>query len=275
MKLFNEQGELIVSKLVALIFTAILAIVLIFGCWATVSPGNRGIRVTMGKVSEETLESGFYLKWPLIQKIVEMNVRNLKLVDQTSAYTRDIQQAAFNVTLNFQLQPDHANRVYREIGIDWQNVVIPQSVRDSLKSVIGKWDAVYLIENRQKAVDEATQTIRAQLEPRGISVISFAVENIDFNDEFEKANEAKVTAVQRAIEAENHTKQVEEEAKQKVIAAKAEAESMSIRSQALARNHGLVEYEAVQKWDGKLPQYMLGNTTPFINIGKAKEKTNE
>lgn len=30
----------------------------------------------------------------------------------------------------------------------------------------------------------------------------------------------------------------------------------------------LVEYEAVQKWNGVLPQYMMGGTTPFVNIGK-------
>ncbi len=64
---------------------------------------------------------------------------------------------------------------------------------------------------------------------------------------------------------------MEENAKQQVIAAKAEAESMTIRSQALSQNKGLVEYEAVQKWDGKMPQYMLGNgTMPFVSIGSAK-----
>ena len=57
-----------------------------------------------------------------------------------------------------------------------------------------------------------------------------------------------------------------EEAKQKVIAAQAEAKSMAIRAQALTQNKSLVEYEAVQKWDGKMPQYMLGNSVPFINV---------
>ena len=41
---------------------------------------------------------------------------------------------------------------------------------------------------------------------------------------------------------------------------------MQIRSQALAQNRGLVEYEAVQKWDGVLPVYMMGDAVPFINM---------
>ena len=60
--------------------------------------------------------------------------------------------------------------------------------------------------------------------------------------------------------------QIEEEAKQKLISAEAEAKSMRIRATALTQNKALVEYEAVQKWDGKMPQYMLGGSVPFINI---------
>ena len=76
----------------------------------------------------------------------------------------------------------------------------------------------------------------------------------------------QVTAEQEALKAKNKTVQVEEEAKQKVIAAQAEAKSMAIRAQALSQNKSLVQYEAVQKWDGKMPQYMLGNSVPFINV---------
>ena len=73
-----------------------------------------------------------------------------------------------------------------------------------------------------------------------------------------------------ALTAENKTKRVQEEARQKVIAAEAEAKAMQIRAEALAQNKNLTEYEAVQKWDGKLPQYMMGNTVPFINMPTGK-----
>lgn len=46
----------------------------------------------------------------------------------------------------------------------------------------------------------------------------------------------------------------------------AEAKSMSIRANALTKNKALVQYEAVKKWDGKLPTYLMGNSIPFVNI---------
>ena len=94
----------------------------------------------------------------------------------------------------------------------------------------------------------------------------FLFENTDYSDAFEKAIEDKVIAEQKAQEAVNNTKRITEEANQQVISAKAEAEAMEIKSEALSKNKGLTEYEAVQKWDGKLPQYMLGNSVPFINL---------
>ena len=73
-------------------------------------------------------------------------------------------------------------------------------------------------------------------------------------------------AVEQAKEAKNKTVRIEEESKQQIIQAQAEAESMRIRANALTQNKNLVEYEAVQKWNGKLPEYMMGGTMPFINI---------
>ncbi len=107
-----------------------------------------------------------------------------------------------------------------------------------------------------------------RLDKRFFQNITFQFINIDYSDKFEGAIEDKVIAEQKAQEAVNNTKRIREEADQKVISAKAEAEAMEIKSQALAKNKGLTEYEAVQKWDGKLPQYMLGNSVPMINLGK-------
>ena len=88
----------------------------------------------------------------------------------------------------------------------------------------------------------------------------------------EKLLEDKVIAQQRAIEETNRTEQIKQQAMQKVIGAKAEAESMQIRAQALEQNAKLVQWEAVQKWNGVLPQYMLGGSAvPFINLNPAKE----
>jgi regulator of protease activity HflC (stomatin/prohibitin superfamily) len=90
--------------------------------------------------------------------------------------------------------------------------------------------------------------------------------DISFKTKFEDAVEAKQIAEQEANRAKNLTVKIKEEAEQKIIAAEADAKAMSVRAKALEQNKSLVEYEAVMKWDGHLPQYMMGNTVPFINL---------
>ena len=241
-----------------------------FCSFNTVSAGHKGVIVTLGKVNPAVLPEGLYFKKPIVDSIIEMDARNQTMKIDTLAYTRDIQQAKFEGTLNYRLDGAQAANIYQNVGEDWADALVPQVVQDTLKATIGKWDAVVLIENRDKATTAVLTQLTNALATKGVIVTNFSITNIDFNDEFEKAVEDKVTAIQRAAGEENKTKQISEQAKQRVISAKAEAESMQIRSQALSQNKGLVEYEAVQKWNGELPQYMLGGTTPFINVGGAK-----
>lgn len=236
---------------------------------AVVDTGKRGVKTHYGKVVGESLAEGLYFYNPLTSDIIEMDTRVKREDGETSVYTKDVQQSTISYAINYSLAKDKAHIVFELVGQDWAKTLIGPAIAGNLKSEIGTWEAVDLIANRQKAAQNIEERLRASLAPRGINIESFQIVNIDYSDEFEQAVEAKVTAIQKAEQAKNQTVQIEEQAKQKVIAAKAEAESMEIRSRALSANTALIQYEAVQKWNGVLPQYVLGeNAMPFINIGK-------
>jgi prohibitin 2 len=267
----NLNSAKLVQK--TLIGAAIFSILILGSCsYEIVDAGHRGVSVINGKVGDRSLEEGFYWKYPLIEKIYIIDVRTLKWEAESHCYTKDVQQASVRFAMNYHLSPEMAHTIFKEVGVNWDRTLLPQVVEHSIKSVIGRWDAVDLVANREKARAEAQIMITEALKDKHITVTNFSLNNIDYEAAFEKAVEAKVVAIQQAIEAKNHTVKVEEEAKQKVISAKAEAESMRIRSQALSQNRSLVEYEAVQKWNGELPQYMMGSSTPFINLSKPTAK---
>jgi regulator of protease activity HflC (stomatin/prohibitin superfamily) len=252
------------------LFAIIALIVAGFGI-KVVDTGHRGIETRFGKVVGESLPEGIYFFNPITNTIVEMDTRVQRQDGETDTYTRDVQQAAIKYTLNYRLQQNAAHLMYRDIGRDWEQKLIPQVVLGTLKEVVGKWDAVDLISNRDKAASTAFDAIRQNLSERNVEISRFEITDIAFTREFENSVEQKVIAQQKAIEEQNRTKQIEEQARQKVLSAEAEAKSIQIRAQALERNAKLVEWEAVQKWNGVLPQYMLGGgATPFINLNPSK-----
>ena len=235
-----------------------------------VGPGERGIKIRLGEVQQESYGEGLHIIFPFIQKFKTMDVKTQRNTLTTAVYTKDIQQARITYVINFNVQPNNVNRLFQEVGMDYQKTILTPVVEGTIKDIIGKWNAQDLIANREKATSEILEKLVQQLNDNYLNITDFQMIEINYSDVFERAIESKVTAEQEALKAKNKTVQVEEEAKQKVIAAQAEAKSMAIRAQALSQNKSLVEYEAVQKWDGKMPQYMMGNTVPFINIGAKK-----
>lgn len=256
------------------LYLIIMAIVL--GACMQVDTGHRGVKVYWGEVDEKmgSMKEGLYWYNPITTSIKEMNVKVLRWEGVTECYTRDVQQAKINFVINYRLRQDQAHTVYRDVGKNWADILLPQAVEGELKKVIGKYDAIDLIDHRKEATQVAQNAIKDSLADKFIFVERFEMTNIDYTDEFEKAVESKQVAIQKAIEETNRTKQIEEKAKQQVISAKAEAESMRIRANALSQNARLVQYEAVHKWDGKMPVYMLGNSVPFISIGADKVQNN-
>lgn len=255
------KGELAVAILV--IFCVLFAMC---NPLAIVGVGERGVKVTLGKVSPESYTEGVHFVTPFISKIHKMDVKTQKSNPATTVFTKDIQQARLVYVINYNLQPENVHKMYREVGKDYKSTILMPIVEGTVKNVIGGWNASDLIANRAKATSDILAKLQEQLDDNYINVTDFNITDIDYSDVFEKAIEGKVTAEQEALKAKNKTVQVEEEAKQKVISAQAEAKSMAIRANALTQNKALVEYEAVQKWDGKLPEYMMGNSVPFINL---------
>lgn len=240
------------------------------GCGVhTVDTGHRGIKVRFGQVEGEALPEGLYFVDPFTTSIVQLDTRTQRWDDKTDAYTKDVQVSHIAFTLNYQLRPEAAGTVFRTVGSDWATKLIGQVIYQDLKDVVAKWDAVDLIANRQKASDDAQTAIVRDLQQRNVMVSGFFLNDISFSDEFDRAVEAKVIAAQQALQAQNQTERIKQEAQQKVIQAQAEAQSMKIRADALAQNPKLVEWEAVQKWNGVLPQYTMGGTIPFIQLPTA------
>ena len=254
--------------LIGLLIFALLIIVI--NPVAIVGVGERGVKVTLGQVSPQSYTEGIHVVTPFISTIHNMDVKTQKYYYTTQVYTKDIQQARITYVTNYNLQPQNVHKMFREVGKDYGDIVLLPVIEGTIKDVIGKWNAQDLVANREKAADEILNKLQIQLDPRYINVTDYQMTEIKYSDTFEKAIESKVTAEQEALKAKNKTVQVEEEARQQVISAQAEAKSMEIRANALTKNKALVQYEAVQKWDGKLPTYEMGSAIPFINLQAAQ-----
>lgn len=231
-----------------------------------IDPGERGVRVSLGVAEPKPLTPGWYWMSPFGTHIVPINVQTQRWSGTVQAQTNDTQTAAVDFVMNYNLRPDAASTIYQTVGEDWQQRLIGQVVYDQIRAVIGQHEAVKLAGEWNNASRDVEVRIREALAPKDVEVTGVQLTGVTYTPEFHKSIEQKVIAQQKAIEEQNRTVQIEQQAKQTVVKAQAEAESMRIRAQALESNKSLVQWEAVQHWNGVLPVYMMGNAVPFIQM---------
>ena len=245
---------------------ALLAILVLFSSFYTIRSTERGVLSTFGKMSDEVIQDGLHMKIPFIQTIKRVNVQQKKFDGKENSYTRDVQTSEVEYTINYDLVRENVTKLMKNVGDDYHNRIVVPFIRSAMKESFGNFAATEIVENRDAVRREIEQTLRQTLDGNYFTNIQFQLVDIDFDDDFEKAIKEKQVAEQNALKAKNITIQVEELAKQTKIKAEADAEAMRIKAAALESNPKLVNYEAVQKWDGKMPQYMLGNSVPFIDL---------
>jgi len=262
MNLFDKSKFVLAGGVLAAII-----LVLMLNPFVIVNAGERGVLLQFGSV-QGVLDPGFHLRMPVVQNIEMIDVKIQKEQVEVDAASKDLQTIHATVALNYNVKPDSVGNLFQEVGIDYRNRIIDPAMQESVKAITAKYTAEELITKRASVKDEIKISLKDRLITNHIVVDDFSIVNFDFSEEFNRAIESKQTAVQQALKAENDLRRIEIEAKQTIERAKAEAESIRIQAAALQQNQDLVKLKAVEKWNGALPYYMMGNTVPFINVGQ-------
>lgn len=189
-----------------------------------------------------------------------------------------------DVGIAYHIEPTKINTVfqrYRKGAEEITNVVLRNSIRDAFNKSASVVDieSVYGA-GKAKLMDDVISRVKTDLEPIGIIIENvFLVGNMRLPETVVEAINAKISATQKSAQRENEVAQSKAEAdkmietargeaQSRLAIAKAEAEAIKLKGDALKDNPKLAELTAIERWDGHLPQYMMGNSTPFININK-------
>lgn len=268
-------------------FLAILPLFLIIGgCVTSIPSGHTGVLTTFGKVEDKILTEGVNFKMPY-QQVVKIDNRVQKKDMSLEAFSSDIQQTQVTVSLNFTVDKQQSQNLYRNVGISYFDTVIYPRVLENVKLVFSAYTAEELIEMRTVLSEQVTEKIQEDMMAYGIEIVSVNIENIDFTDTFTDAVEAKQVAQQNKLTTQTEQEAAiivaEAEAKKRIIEAQADAETAKIEADAqayavrvaaeaeaeannqvaLSLTDELIQYYQLTQWDGSLPQVYGGDGEMF------------
>lgn len=262
-QLTKEQKKL-VKKIVIGAIGIIIALILVFGSFRTINSGEVGIRVRFGKVVTTQMDEGVNFKIPLIEKIVKMNIQVQKAEVETASASKDLQDVKMKLAVNYRVDGTKATELYKNVGTNYDEVVLQPAIQESIKAVTSQYTAEELIANRSEVSQKCTETLQGKVAKYGLMIDNFNIINFDFSAEFNKAIEEKQVAEQKVLTAKQELEKEKIEAEKKVVKAEAEKKANEMKQQTLTDN--IIKEKFIEKWDGKLPTVSGGNS--IFNISE-------
>jgi regulator of protease activity HflC (stomatin/prohibitin superfamily) len=260
------------GKKLATILIAIVGLVLVAASTGIVGAGQRGVLLRFGAVTGAEKEEGLYFKIPFAERVVLMSTQIQKYTAPVGSSSKDLQVVTTEVTLNYQLNASSVGETYRNMRQDYESRVIQPYIQEAVKSTTANFDAEQLITRRPQVKDELQNLMTERLAPLGIGVVQLSITDFQFSTTFQDSIEAKVKAVQQALEAENALRRVEFEAQQQITRAEAEARGLELQktqvtAQLLELRRIEVQRTAVEKWNGVMPSVVTsGGPVPMLDV---------
>lgn len=251
----------------------IILLIVLFSSIATIPTGFVGVKTRFGKVQETMINEGFNLKAPFIEKIVKIDCRTQKIDYTMEASSRDLQKVSnLKISVNYNVSKDSANQLYRNVGTDYKTIVLEPAIYEAVKSTIANYTAEELITKRDEVSALALEALYNRVNNKGIYITALSIADLSFSPEFDAAIEAKQIVEQQTKQAEYELEKAKIENEKAIENAKAEAEVMrqqnaQITEQTLRLKELEIQQAFIEKWNGQLSTYSMGNSVPFINIG--------
>jgi regulator of protease activity HflC (stomatin/prohibitin superfamily) len=274
-------------RLVVWLLVPIGALMILSSGIRMIGAGQVGVALLFGKVQPIALHEGINLVNPLFD-VVEMNTRVQKHQARYDAASKDLQAVHVEMVLNYRLKPDQAADVYQRIGPNYASVIIDPAAQEVLKAVTAVHIATDILQKRPLIKADVQKDLTIWLDKYGVELKEAALANIRFDPAYEKAIEAKQIEEQKAeqkryelIQAQRQAEIAAAQAKGQGDAAreraKGEAEARKIQAEADSNYNQkvsasltptLIQQRYLEKWDGKLPQFSAGGSTPgiFLNV---------
>jgi regulator of protease activity HflC (stomatin/prohibitin superfamily) len=186
--------------------------------------------------------------------------------------------------ISYSLNPDKIATIFQKYrrGVnELTDTVLRNAVRDAINAEAAKLSVEETYSTKKMELLMAVKNqVKTEFDALGIMVEDiYLIGSMRLPSNVIAALNSKIEATQRAQQRENELRESEAEAKKKfaiaegeskamLIKARAEADSNKLKLQTLTRE--LIEYEAVQRWNGQLPQVSGSGATPFINLNLGK-----
>jgi len=261
LKKSGRAKEAILTTIGVVVFLA-LAVLQMF---TVVPAGTVGVVDFLGMVSDNTLKSGVNIVNPMA-KVIKFSVKTQEMKETMHVPSKEGLSVNLEISLLFKLTPDKANEIYKTVGSNYSEIILVPQFRSVVRGVTARYEAKALYTaSREKLAHEIMFELDSLVNPRGITIETAALRQIELPSRLTASIEEKLQAEQESQRMAFILKKEEQEAERKRIEAKGIADFQTIVSEGIN--------EQLLKWKGIEATEKLANSpnAKIIVIGSGKD----
>ncbi|AQZ17193.1 PHB1 (YGR132C) [Zygosaccharomyces parabailii] len=186
-------------------------------------------------VQKQVVGEGTHFLIPWLQRAVIYDVRTKPRSIATNTGTKDMQMVSLTLRVLHRPQVLELPHIYQNLGLDYDERVLPSIGNEVLKAIVARFDAAELITQRELVSNHIRDELSTRASEFGIRLEDVSITHMTFGPEFTKAVERKQIAQQDAERAKFLVQKAEQIRKVSVIRAEGEAEAAEAISKALAK----------------------------------------
>ncbi|MEO1232498.1 MAG: prohibitin family protein [Myxococcota bacterium] len=214
------------------------------GC-AVVSPGERGVRQTFGKLGSEVHGPGTVGHWPFVSSVVTVPVRTTKLEMNLSLPSQEGVTVAAELSVLYRVKEDQVQDILESIGRDYERSVVLTAFRSASADIASRHAAKDLHSGARAEIErEIAEHMNQNIGSRGFEVEAVLLKSIRLPQTLAAAVQAKLAAEQQAQQMEFVLQSERQEADRRRVEAEGIRDAQRIVDQGLSPM--LIRWRAIE-----------------------------
>ena len=251
------------TSIAGIIMMLVSAILIVTSFIRVVPAGTVGVVDLFGKVSDQERFAGLNFVHPFA-KLQILNIKTEEIKEVMSVPSKEGLSIDLDLSILHRMIPDQASDIYRNVGVNYRNIVILPQFRSVARGVTVNYEAKGLYTSgREEIAQKIFNDLEGLLKGRGIILENVLLRAIRLPPTVGKAIEVKLKAEQEAEQMKFILEKERKEAERRVIEAEGIAQAQEIINKTLTQSY--LQHEAIQA-QMKMSE-SPNHTTVYIPVG--------